>query len=220
MKNTNLIALIGIIVVAITIVLFLIGMPFGKLPIDYVALLFILMTEAIYFGILLYSEKLSSFTNLAITPIASVYAFISLILSVLFKGLFVYNITAFVTIHIILLAIFAVIFLISGKVTSSVENNEKIAVMQRAVIDECETKAEILLNSGRFPNHTKKLERIYEEIKYSDHISDAKSGEILLALENISLSTDDIDIDKDCEKVLMLIAERNAIVKQMKRGSY
>lgn len=218
-KNKHLVAIIAGIVIGITLLLFFVSGIGEKTSIDYVSLLFVLLAEMVGFGFWAFSGKISGFVSLGTAPVIATYVIISLIFSVFFKGFFQDNITGFVTVHVVVLALATIVVLLNGKVTSVAENTDRETLIKRAVIDECETKAEILLNSGRFPNHAKKLERIYEEIKYSDHISDVKSREILIVLENISLSYDDVDIDKNCDNALALIAERNAIVKQMKRGS-
>lgn len=60
-------------------------------------------------------------------------------------------------------------------------------VKYEAVIDECERVANCLLQNAKYVSHKNKLNTIYDRIKYSDHVSDYKSSEILSVLNDISM---------------------------------
>ncbi len=102
----------------------------------------------------------------------------------------------------------------------SINKDEKNIIQQKSVIDECERIANILSHSSKFENHSHILNQIYDEIKYNDHVSDYKSGEILTALNEIYNCTDNDNIDTLCRKAHAFVQERNITVKQLKRGGF
>lgn len=220
MKTKYTLPIVAALVALITILIFCAGIPSGKAAIDYVALLFVLIAEGAFFGVLYLSKQATRLTSLAAVPIISIYTVISLFISVLLKGLFSKNIFMYVIIQLILLAIAAVALLLANKLTFASSQEDKRIVIQRAVIDECEAKAHILCEDDRFTKYREKLEKIYESIKYSDHVSDVKSGEILEALDKIYHLNEGLDICAACDAVQRLINERNIIVKNTKRGGY
>lgn len=220
MKTKYTMPLIASLTVLATALIFCAGLPYGKEAIDYVALLFILIAEGAFFGVLFMTGKANGLTSLAVVPIISIYAVISIIVSVLLKGFFRGNILTFIVIQLVLLAVVVIVLLIANKLTLTANEDDKKIAIQRAVIDECETKAKILCEDIRFSQCGSILTRIYEGIKFSDHISDVKSGEILDVLSSIYELEDGSDAMPLCEKAMKLINERNIIVKSMKRGGY
>ena len=114
---------------------------------------------------------------------------------------------------------FILIIFLSG-LLNEINKDEENTIRQKAVIDECERVAQILMLNSKYENHRTKLNKIYDDIKYSDHISDYKSSEIVSALNSISVCTDENEIDALCEQTIQLIQDRNITVNQLKRGGF
>lgn len=220
MKNKYTSLIIGGIIVFITLLVFCCGIPNGKYTIDYVALLFILIAEAGYFGTLYMRKDSTTFSQLAIMPIITIYSIVTILFSLILKNAFTENITSFVVINIVFIAIAAIVILITGNIIPKVEKAEQKTFEQMAVIRECEAKALVLSQNEKFADYRDILEKIYDEIKYGDSVSDYKSGEILSVLNEISDNKENADLDAFCKKALQLVNERNVFVKQSKRGGF
>ncbi len=216
-KNTSLV--IGAIVVAVTLLIFILGIPNGKSGIDYISLLFILIAEISGLSIP-HLIKNNGTQNIILMPIIYVYAVVSILFSLVFKSAFENNISIFIIIHIVLMAIAAICYLASNKLVVDTLKNETETIQKKALIDECERVANVLYQDSRFSSFQKQLEKIYEEIKYDDHVSDYKSSEILSVLNEIYDSENDENIEHLCKKAIQLINERNITVKQLKRGGF
>ncbi len=220
MKNTkNTSIIIGLIVVGVTLLIFLMGIPNGKKAIDYIALLFIIIAELSCF-LPSFILKNTATQNTVLSPICYVYASVSILFSVIFKSAFADNISAFVTTHIIFMSIAVISYLASNKLVVDTIKTEDETILQKAVIDECEVLANMLCQDERFTDFKNQLDKIYNEIKYNDHVSDCKSSEILSVLTDIYNSENNDNTDELCKKAIRLINERNIIVKQLKRGGF
>lgn len=220
MKNKKSILLIGGITLFISFIIFLIGIEDGKRTIDYISFLFIVLGECITFGTMAFYKQPTMISNLAITSVMPVYLVINIIFSLVFKNVFADNISAFAVIHIVLIAILAVLIIVLSGLLNGINKDEENIIRQKSVIDECERMAQILMLNIKYENHRNKLNKIYDDIKYSDHISDYKSSEILSALNSISVCTDELEIDKLCDQAIRLIQDRNITVRQLKRGGF
>ena len=212
--------IIGGLIVLITILIFLMGIQNGKKPIDYVALLFIIVGECLFFVMRGYFSIPSMLSSVAISSLSTIYLIINITFSLLFKNAFQDNISAFVIIHLVIICIFAVILFISQGIISNSNADEKRIITQKAVIDECERIANILVNNAKYEQHKSILNKIYEDIKYGDHISDYKSSEILSVLNNINNSDNESEIENLCNQAIQLIQDRNITVSQLKRGGF
>ena len=159
-------------------------------------------------------------SNLSVTSIMPVYLAINILFSLVFKNVFVNNVSAFAVIHIVLIAILAILIIVLSGLLNGINKDEENTIRQKAVIDECERIAQILMLNSKYENHRNKLNKIYDDIKYSDHVSDYKSSEILSALNSISVCTDEKEMDTLCERTIQLIQDRNITVSQLKRGGF
>ena len=134
--------------------------------------------------------------------------------------MFADNVSAFAVIHLVLISILAILIIVLSGLLSGINKEEENTIKQKAVIDECERLAQILMLNSKYENHRAKLNKIYDDIKYSDHVSDYKSSEILSALNSISVCTDENEIAVLCEQTIQLIQDRNITVNQLKRGGF
>ena len=220
MKNRKSILTIGGIILFITLVIFLLGIDNGKRTIDYISFLFIVLGECITFGTMAFYKQPTMISNLTITSIMPVYLAINILFSLIFKNVFADNISVFVVIHIVLISILAILIIVLSGILNGINKDEENTIKQKSVIDECERVAQILVLNSKYENHRAKLSKIYDDIKYSDHISDYNSSEILSALNSISVCTDDSEIDTLCEQAIQLVQDRNITVSQLKRGGF
>lgn len=220
MKNKKSIIIIGGIVLFVTLIIFLLGIDEGKKAIDYVSFIFIVIGECVTFGILAFYKQPTMISNLAITSIMPIYLATNILFSLLSKNYFRENISTFVVIHIVMMCVVAVIIIVLSSLLNTINKDEEKTIIQKAVFDECERVAHTLLLDSKYVEHKDKLTKIYDEIKYSDHIADYKSSDILSVLNAISVCTDELEIDKLCDQAIRLIQDRNITVRQLKRGGF
>lgn len=220
MKNKKSILIIGGIVLFVTLIIFLLGIDEGKKAIDYVSFIFIVIGECVTFGILAFYKQPTMISNLAITSVMPIYLATNILFSLLLKNYFRENISTFVVIHIVMMCVVAVIIIVLSSLLNTINKDEEKTIIQKAVFDECERVAHTLLLDSKYVEHKDKLTKIYDEIKYSDHIADYKSSDILSVLNAISLCIDEAEINRLCDQAIQLIQDRNITVKQLKRGGF
>lgn len=220
MKNKRSILIIGGIMLFVTLIIFLLGINEGKKTIDYVAFSFIVIGECITFGILAFYKQPTMLSNLAITSVMPICLVADILFSLLFKKHFEENISVFIVIHIVMICVVAVIIIILSGLLNVINKEEESTIKQKAVFDECERVAHTLLLDSKYEKHKDKLTKIYNEIKYSDHVSDYKSSDILSVLNSISVCVDETGINELCDQAIQLIQDRNITIKQLKRGGF
>lgn len=218
MKNKYTSLIIGGIVIFVTLLIFCAIK--SKETIDYVALTFIVLAEVACVGVFYMSSQSSKYRSLAVTPIITIYAVVSILFSLFFKGALAENVSSFVIIHIVFMALAAIAILISNGIMPKIEQGEKKTLEKMAVIQECENRALILSKDERLAEYHDILTKIYNEIKYNDKVSDYKSSEILTVLNEISDKKEDADLPAICRKAIQLVNERNIVVKHSKRGGF
>lgn len=220
MKDKKTTLIIGGIVTLITLLLFFIGINNKKDAIDYAALLFIIISECLFFGTMVFYNSQTAISSLAITSLTTVYLIISVLFSLLFKNFFTNNIPAFIILHLVLIGITAIAFIVLYIVLKDINKDEKKTITQLAVISECERVANILIQNDDFIENRDILDKIYDEIKYSDHVSNYKGCEILAVLSSIYECKDNEKINSLCQKALQLVKERNITVSQLKKENF
>lgn len=220
MKNKKILLTIGGLVIISTLLVFLVGIGNGKRAVDYVSLLFVIIGECITFGVMAYYKQETMISNLSITSIMPIYLIINILYSLIFKNVFADKISVFAVIHIIMIFVVAALLLVLGGLLSGINKDEVNTITQKAVIDECERVANCLLQNAKYVSHKNKLNTIYDSIKYSDHVSDYKSSEILSVLNDISQCDDETKTDLLCDKAIQLIQDRNITVAKLKRGGF
>lgn len=218
MKNKYTFLIIGAIVIFVSLLMFCTIK--NKETIDYVAIVFIVIAEVSCIVGFYTSQKVSGYFTLAIIMIVALYAVVSILYSLFFKGAYVDDILKFIVTNITFMAVAAIAVIIAHAIIPGTERGEQKTFEQMALIQECEQKALILSTNEQFAVHRDILTKIYEEIKYHDKVSDYKSREILTALNKISEQEDEDARNLLCQEAMQLINERNIVVGQTKKGGF
>lgn len=224
-------AIIGGIVILMTLMIFFFGnTKVEKESIDIAALLLILFSEIVLFGGIValnllegYKDKL--FINSGITSILFLYWIIATLFSLLARKSYVDNISGFVTVHF---AIFGIAIIISILIAASYktvsENNQKL-VDAGILIKKCENTAKILSTNIKYSKYKGELNKMYEDIKYSDKTAEVEEDKLILnQLSALSekLNSDSEDDSEEIKGSIDFIREtvktRDLSIRELKRG--
>lgn len=235
MKNTarKLIVYIGAVILALTMIIFFVGFGINhKETIDYLALIFILISEVVVFisanfMVSFYDYRNKTFVFSGAIGTLFLYMTTTILLSIFSNVLFYKNYNGFITVQLIIIAI-ASIFLISffvigfGIIRSSEKVNSDSMILQQ-----CENKVFSLKSNNEYEEISDSLNNLYEEIRFSD-----KSEFILDKEDDISSMIDELsnnmtnykndgfnkeELVDQINKIIVNVKERNYQVKQLKR---
>ncbi|MBU5437295.1 hypothetical protein KQI42_04700 [Tissierella sp. MSJ-40] len=239
MSNRNKVLpniIIGLIIVIATLVIFFIGFSDkGRETIDYVALCFVLISEIALFGglILILNCKMTmskAFIRSGIISTLVIYWGITVLISLLLKSMFQNNLRGFVTIQIIIMCIVAIIIIGLLAVASKVHNINQRNIEKTAWMQNNENIVISLITDEKLIPYKQSLNKLYEAIKYSDKISSDITKDKEINVELIELSNElkkgDItllshhDVEEKVNSILSLLKERNALVKESKKGGF
>jgi len=226
----------GTIVIICTLITFFVGFSGSdNQTIDYLALVFILLSEISLFGGLAYlfsyeraMNKLIIRSGIITTLI--IYWIANIVMDMVLRGLFKDNINAFITINIIIIA--GVSIIITGLLlaASKVEDSNKKVMDSKICMNVNENIIFSLKTDNKLCSYHDGLNKVYEELKYSDKVSftidkDRELNEKILNLQDELRNSDNTLVDEQefnmrVEEILFLIKERNNLLLQMKRGNY
>lgn len=146
------------------------------------------------------------------------YLFSTIILALLFVNLVMNSATLYAIINLVLMGIAAIaIFALNSFADHVNKSNNKILAAE-AIMIECQDKIQSYLNDDSYSEYKEELNRIYEDIKYSDISSECgMEGALLQKIEEISENKE--GVLTYLKEISFLIKERNIKMKSMKRGS-
>lgn len=201
-----------------------------KESIDVAALLLILFSEIVLFGSIIalnllegYKDRL--FVNSGITTILSLYWITATLFSLLARKNYADNISGFVTVHFVIFGIALIIsILIAVSYKTISENNQKL-VDAGISIKKCEDTARLLSTNMKYLKYKDELNKMYEDIKYSDKTIEAEEDKhILNQLSVLSekLNSDSEDNSEEIKNSIDVIREtvktRDLSIRELKRG--
>lgn len=201
-----------------------------KESIDVAALLLILFSEIVLFGGIIalnllegYRDRL--FVNSGITTILSLYWITATLFSLLARKNYVDNISGFVTVHFVIFGITLIIsILIAVSYKTISENNQKL-VDAGISIKKCEDTARLLSTNMKYLKYKDELNKMYEDIKYSDKTIEVEEDKhILNQLSVLSekLNSDSEDDSEEIKNSIDVIREtvktRDLSIRELKRG--
>jgi hypothetical protein len=230
--KTHANSLIALIVIITTLIVFLsVNAVHGRTAIDWYALVFVLISEAALFGsIFMISTGKSTMHNnlikLGIVTTLFFYWVASVAISTLARGIFVNSIGGFVTIQIILCAIAAIITIILFMFDASIAAKDEKLMNSGLLMQNCENLALSLKSNTAFSDYQELLNKLYEEIKYSDKTASVDE-EIIIYSQLTELSNTlnnsnatEQEIFKAVDAIILSIKERNLSIRELKQGGF
>lgn len=225
---------IGLIVFIVTLVTYFLGYTnHPKETIDWLGLTFVLISEITLFGgttIILAIKYTSSQMILmsAIFSTLSIYLITTIILSVFSKNIFNGNIRGFATTQIVILAIALIISILLYTAVINVKENDAKLIGSKLIMNECEKLTFSLKSNPNFSIYSSLLNKIYEEIKYSDKTKSVENEQIIYnkieILKELLSSNENKprveDISTIVDEIILLLKERNLSVIQLNQGGF
>jgi hypothetical protein len=228
-------SVIAFIVIIITLKTFLsINAVSGKTAIDWYALIFVLISEAALFGgiIITTTGRItvnSMLLKVGVITTLAIYWIASIVISTFTRGVFMDNIGGFVTTHMILCAIVAIIIIIFWMFASSISAKDEKSANSRLLMQNCEELAFSLKSNKAYSDYHDLLNKLYEEIKYSDKTAsiDKESmiynqiTELSNTLNSNNNSTATVqDVFQAVDAIILNIKERNMGIRNLKQGGF
>ena len=224
-------AVIGGIVILMTLMIFFFGNAKAeKESIDVAALLLILFSEIVLFGGIIalnllegYKDRL--FINSGITTILSLYWITATLFSLLARKNYIDNISGFVTVHFVIFGIALIIsILIAVSYKTISENNQKL-VDAGISIKKCEDTARLLSTNMKYLKYKDELNKMYEDIKYSDKTIEVEEDKhilnqlsVLSEKLNSNSEDDSEEIKNSIDVIRETVKTRDLSIRELKRG--
>ncbi len=223
MKNSKLTTLIcGLIAIAATIIFYLLTFDnIFTIPMRWISLLFLLITESIgTIKALLVKKDIIAQTSIFTSALHLVSV---LILSVLFVNLFPLNLKTYILLNILMLCALATADLFISHFGTSISTSDKKLAQSQDVMNACYIKVQGLVVIYEQSDYKQDLMEIAELIKYSDNseFTDdettimSKLGELETALKEGNES-----IPALITEIKNIIKLRTIKMKSLKRGGY
>lgn len=223
----------GAIVIIITLVLFFVGFEkVEKTNLDYLALMFILVSEAALFaGLILLIVNEAPMSSIIIRSgvisTLSIYWLLTIITYFAYKNAYKDSLGGFVAVQLILMALAAIISISLFMAASNVHASNTKIESCRVLLQDSEDMVFNLKNQKAYALHKDSLDRLYETIKYSDKVaSDSSIDErikdnIVNLSNNLKEKHEDKEAMNECiENIITLVKERNRVVHTAKRGGF
>lgn len=218
-------AIIGIIVITVTILVFFI-LGFEKSTANYISFGFLIFSEIVCFLGGLICSNVNDITNKVFLrsgslSVLSLY-FIGALILLLISGIFKVNANILLILEILLTAVMMIILIVIVISTNRINNSEQKTIEDRKLMQICEKRVYDLLIDTKNKPFENDINSIYEMLKYADKIGvatvDEKIVGAILKLEE-GLRTSTINIEH-FEEVKSLIAMRNMELSEAKRGGF
>ncbi len=230
MSRKNLtIGIIGTVVILITLIMFF-TLKEQFVTIEWLALMFILMAEIIFFGGLILTENIAKdyeglFLRSGVYSALTIFSIASLVISLIFMFAFTDSTKTFIVLQLLLWAIATIIVTLIITLGSSIlQRNSKTeeAINNMALLQE---KATDLGNNPLNSAFSYDIHRIAEAIRFSDISSTSPSDgtifEKLKELEDLLMGSSqdkEKEIKDSCNNILWLLQKRNREVVNNKGG--
>lgn len=227
-KTVRYVLLTGIILI-VTLTVFFVGFGFSqKSLIDYVALIFVLISEGSFLAGIVLANKANQnklFLKAGISSTLGIYWLISTLVSIFFKPMFGQNLNGLITTQVIVMALAAIAVLGISLASSTLSDKNS----RESILQTCENVVFTLKNNKGTMNYSHQLNELWEALKYSDKTVGVTDTEIEIkgkVDELCGLFTDEKQQDPTnafpdkINEVMLLIKQRNQLAAQLKKGAF
>jgi len=200
--------------------------------VEWGGLIFIILAEIGLFGGEIIICTLSSKTagvmlSSGVYGILSIYSIVSVIISLLFMVVIKDNIKGLVIVQISVIAITAILLLITTSTSKSVGNSDKKTLESVMKMKDLADKVIILHNNTKHSTYEGQLEKISEAIKYCDNATTVATDDIVnekIAELELALLSDwdnkDEKVMEIVDTILLHMKQRAVVVKKIKTGGF
>lgn len=228
-RRAKVFALTGSLLIVLTLFLFLV-ITRDRITITWLGLATILLAECVSFGGYILIEKFASSKEQIVLrsgggTTLTIYALVSIIISIVFMSLRVHAVRSFIAIQaIIFVAMLVLVVVFYTAATSAKESNRKVVDS----LNRCNNMVQLLRrlkDDNRNVQYYKLLDKLEEELRFTDISTTVKSDdelenkitELELALLKEVGSKDD-EVNSISADILRLIHNRKLEVSNMKVG--
>lgn len=216
-KELKAIFLIGLIMMVITWVIYFLGF-IGRTNI-FIAILsyfFVIISEISLLVTIVKNKK--GLYGISIITISSLYMIFTMVAAFLFVKISIMPVGIYILINVIAIGVTAIINIVLNYFQYHQDVVNKEILNAEAIMIQCQSIIETYLNSDEYDDYKKQLNKIYEDIKYSDISSECGLESTLLEkIENISENKE--DLSNYLREISSLVKERNIKMKNLKRGT-
>lgn len=207
----------GVILIFVTTFIYFIGCRnIIKIPMVFLSFFFVILAEIMTLFIIAKTKK--EVLRSSVITIALLYLFSTIVLSLIFINFLMIFLTFYIIINVVIMGIVGILVINLNNFTDDINKiNNKTLAAERIMI-ECQSRIQSYLNNSEYSDYKEQLNKIYEEIKYSDTSSECGiEGSLLKKIEGISENKE--DILGYLKEISFLVKERNIKVKSIKKGS-
>ena len=224
-------AIIGLIVVGITTAVFFLGTAAPRTTLDWLSLLFLLFSEFLVFGMLIYltisaSSSSQRIIRAGILSTIGIYWLISIVL-VFLRNLFTEHQNTFIITNIILIGIVIIISLLLNMTASKVRLSESKTSIARLLMQDIEKRLFSLKTNSDHMEFIQGIASLYEKVKFSDKVGNSSYDEAIYEeLDNLEMALHGIaddkkeKVDNSISQILFFLKQRNMELSQSKRGEF
>lgn len=213
--SKNIILICGISIFITMLIYFIALKNIFKFPMGILSLFFVIISEIATFYIIAKTKK--EVLRISIITVSIGYLILTLILAFIFINFLMIFFRLYIIINIVLIGVSVILIVVLNKFSDriNIENNKVLSA--QGIMFECESKIELYLSDTNYSKYREQLNKIYEEIKYSDISSECGIEEkILQKIEGISISNE--NLSEYLNELSFLIKERDVKMKNIKKG--
>lgn len=223
---------IGAIVIATTLAIFFLGEPLStKSRLEWLSLAFVILSEiALFTGTTILSAQVSPTSKIIMHSgmLSTLFIYwLATLVGVFFKDLFKDNLSGYIILQVIIIAITAIIIILLQSIAARVGNMDASIEYSRGLMDDCQKRLFGLKSNDGYLQFQEPLNDLYEMLKYGDKIgSSTVDSEIAGEIANLEKALANketlltINTDTIVGNLKLLIKQRDMELAQAKRGSF
>lgn len=222
-------AIIGLIVISITVAVFFLVTATPRESLDWWALSFVLLSELLVFGGLIYLTMSASVSggHIILTGILSslsIYWGISVALAVL-RNMFADHQNTYIVVNIILIGFVLIISVMLNMTALKVQCAESKTNNSRLFLQDIENRLYLLQSNNSYLEVMQGLFSLYEKVKFSDKIGISSHDKALSdEIDKLEVTLDDMadgkkeKVESSISQIMFFLKQRNMELSQSKKG--
>lgn len=207
----------GGILFFVTVLIYFIGCRnIIKVPIVLLSFFFVIVSEVVTLFIIAKTKK-EVLRSSVITAVV-LYLFSTIVLALVFVNFLIVFLTLYIIINVVLMGITGIVVVNLNNFADHVNKSNNKTLSAEGTMIECESSIQSYLNDSKYSEYKEQLNKIYEDIKYSDISSECgMEGALLQKIEGISENKE--NLSEYLKEISFLIKERHIKMKSIKKGS-
>ena len=216
-KWSKSILISGGILIFVTVLIYLIAcINIIKVPMVLLSFFFVMISEIVALFIIAKVKK--EVLRSGIITAAILYLLFTVGLALVFVNFLMLSLTLYIITNVVLMGITGLVVVNLNNFADHVNKSDNETLAAERIMTECEGRIQSYLNDSEYREYKEDLNKIYEDIKYSD-ISSECGMEISLLQKIEGISENKEDLSEYLQEISFIIKERNIKMKNIKKGS-